>query len=107
VTTDEDEFDAVLRQLQAMWDEATGSTVPHDHLVALLDPATRRDPSTRNYLAATASGTLQDRWFSPANGDKLPPESVEEFNRRYRELLERALDLADRLGLPAAADRRR
>jgi hypothetical protein len=106
MTTDEEEFESVLRQMEEMWTQATGSTNPHGHLAALLDPKTRRDLSTRNYLAASASGTLRDRWFSPTNGDNLPTEVVEEFNRRYVQLCDRALDLAERLDLPAAADRR-
>jgi len=101
-TDDEDEFNSVLQELSAMWVTATGSVV-HPHLVALLDPQLRRSTATTNYLAASASGTLSDRWFSPDNNDELPQESVEEFNRLYQERLSRARDLATRLCLPATA----
>ena len=102
-TDDEEEFNSVLQELSAMWVKATGSVVVHPHLVALLDPQLRRSTTTTNYLAASASGTLSDRWFSPENNDELPQESVEEFNRLYQERLARARDLAIRLCLPATA----
>ena len=85
-TDDEEEFNSVLQELSAMWVEATGSVGVHPHLVvALLDPQLRRSTTSTNYLAASASGTLRDRGFSPDNNDELPQESVEEFNRLYQE----------------------
>jgi hypothetical protein len=56
-------------------------------IAALLDPTARHDPSTLNYLAATASGTPQDRIFCEANHDHEPAEGFAVFNDRYRELV--------------------
>jgi hypothetical protein len=69
-------------------------------------PAARHDPRTLNYLAATASGTPQDRIFCEENHDQKPTEGFDAFNNRYRDLIDEAAVLAHQLGLPAGRDYR-
>jgi hypothetical protein len=90
----------VLGQLQAMHIVATGAS--HPSLDKLTDPEGRRDPATLNWLVATASGTLPDRWFCAENGDREPDEGFPSFNSRWTELLTEAAALAADLRLPAA-----
>jgi hypothetical protein len=92
----------LLEELNAMWAEATGFN--HPTIDCLLDPQQRRSDATRNYLTATASGTLRDRIFSAFNHDHEPPEGFDDLNERYQTLLHEAVELANALGLPAARD---
>ena len=90
----------VLGQLRAMHVVATRAS--HPWLDKLMDPEGRRDPATLNWLVATASGTLSDRWFCAENGDREPNEGFPSFNSRWGELLTEAAGLAAELRLPAA-----
>jgi hypothetical protein len=92
----------LLEAIQSMYIEIGGSG--HPWLARLLDEDGCRDPKTLNYLAATASGTLQDRIFSAANHDREPLGGFDAFNERYRSLLSEAVVLAHDLRLPAARD---
>jgi len=103
MTPGERRFDEVLLALRDMFMRAQGSSPIM--LEDLIDPTVRREPRTLNYLVASASGTLQDRYFTPANGDKITGNEKDEFNARYRALLDEAVELAWRLSLPAARDR--
>ena len=86
-----------------MYIAATGSS--HPHLDDLIDPKARHHPKTLNYLVASAPGTLQDRYFAPANGDRITDAEKDEFNARYRQRLEEAATLAKKLMWPAAGYR--
>lgn len=99
---DEEKLVTALQALRSMWLRAGGSS--HPHLDALLDPALRADARTSNYLAATASGTIRDRFFTPANGDHLAEAEVSWFNDRYQALLAEAIALSQKLRLPATTD---
>lgn len=103
MTPDERRFDDVLLALRDMFVRAQGFSP--NMLEDLIDPTVRREPRTLNYLVASASGTLQDRYFTPANRDKITENEEDEFNARYRALLDEAVELAWRLSLPAARDR--
>lgn len=99
---DQERLTEILDEMRAIWVSVSGSS--HAHLDALLDPARRDDPATRNYLAAGASGTIRDRIFSPLNGDHVTETDARSVNDRHRDLLEQATALSVRLGLPATAD---
>jgi len=90
----------VLGQLRAMQVLASGTS--HPALDGLTTPAGRRAPATLNWLVATASGTLRDRWFCSENGDREPDEGYASFNVRWGTLLTEAAELAAELRLPAA-----
>lgn len=100
--SDQERLTEVLVEMRTIWLAASGSS--HAHLDALVDPAVRDDPATRNYLAAGASGTIRDRIFSPLNGDRVTAEEARSVNDRHRDLLAEATALSVRLGLPATAD---
>ena len=55
-------------EMREMLRETTGQS--HPVIEALLDADRRRDPATLNWLAATSSGTLQDRYFTAANSPR-------------------------------------
>ena len=95
---------AVLNEMQGMVREATGTD--HAVITGLLDSGRRRDPATLNYLAATASGTLRDRYFCAGNHDREPPEGFGPFNRRWEQLVDEAAQLAHDLGFPSGRDYR-
>ena len=95
----------VLEALGSMFIEAGRSA--HPMIEQLLDPSSRRSDATLNYLTATASGTPQDQEFSAFNGDREPAGGYDAFNRRYRQLVDEAAELAAELGLPAARQRAR
>jgi hypothetical protein len=102
VSGDEEDLERALGGMRRIWVAASGGS--HGHLDALLDPAQRRDPATTNYLASGASGTLQDRYFTPLNGDRVAEADVTRINAEYRSLLDAATASASRLSLPAVRD---
>ena len=103
LTKKERRFEKVLVLLREMYVRAAGCAPPM--LDELIEPKLRRDSRTLNYPVATAPGTLQDRIFTPSNGDKITRLEEEAFNRGYRTLLDEAVELAWHLGLPATRDR--
>lgn len=98
----EAQFTQTLEAMRSIWIEYSGTS--HGHLDALLDPTLRRDPSTRNYLASGASGTLRDRIFHPMNGDRISADDVGTVNDKYRRLLDEATRLSAAMNLPSTAD---
>jgi hypothetical protein len=100
---DEQRFEEVVLAMRELFTRARGFSPRM--LEDLIDPKLRRDPRTLNYLVASATGTLQDSYFTPANHDKITENEKDEFNRKYRALLDEAVELAFRLSLPAARDR--
>jgi hypothetical protein len=99
---EERRFTEVLVEMRTLWIASGGRS--HAHLDALIDPVLRHDPSTRNYLASGASGSVRDRIFSPSNGDSLSEAEARSVSDRHRLLLDEATQLSLRLGLPATAD---
>jgi hypothetical protein len=99
---DDQRFTELLTAMRSIWIDASGGS--HAHLDALLDPETRHDARTTNYLASGASGTLRDRIFSPSNGDRVSDGNSSVVNARYRQLVDEATLESVRLGLPATAD---
>jgi hypothetical protein len=102
VSTDEQDFVEALEGMRRILIEVGGRS--HTHLDALLDADQRRDPTTTNYLASGASGTLGDRYFTPLNGDRLSEADVNRVNAEYQALLDSATQSAVRLSLPAVRD---
>jgi hypothetical protein len=102
VVDDEQELVRTLEAMRTIWIGASGTS--HGHLDALLDPGLRHSPSTRNYLASGASGTLRDRVFDPSNGDRISHADAASTNDGYRRLLDAAILLNIRLNLQATGD---
>src|SRR5947209_18978364 len=92
-------FVDLLKGIRSILLEMNGTS--HPMLEDLLNPETRTSPKTFNYLVATASGTLQDRWFSAEDAKGLSSQEVDEINDRYHSLLNEALRSARELGLPS------
>jgi hypothetical protein len=92
-------FVDLLTSLRSILLEMNGTS--HPMLEDLLNPETRASPKTFNYLVATASGTLQDQWFSTEDANGPSSEELAEINDRYHTLLNEALRIARELGLPS------
>jgi hypothetical protein len=99
---DGQQFTELLTAMRSIWIDASGKS--HAHLDALLDLESRHDARTTNFLASCASGTLRDRIFSSFNGDRVSGFDSSSVNERYRQLLDAAIQVSVRLGLPATAD---